>query len=127
MNFTSSHSASSFSLTAPRSLQTTMSCFWSRDDDDGGGGVNCNCNGVGDGNNTSGMTMALAEEMVMVMTLTMVMRMMMAMRMAMTLRMATTHLISFSARFCNSARCFPVSSWVSNLENRLNYILHVWV
>ena len=65
--------------------------------------------------------MALAVEMVMVMTLAM------AMSMAMTLRMATTHLISFSARFCNSARCFPVSSWVSNLENRLNYILHVWV
>ena len=129
MNFTSSHSASSFSLTAPRSLQTIMSCFWSseKDDDGGGGGVNCICNGVGDGNNTSGMTMALAVEMVMVMTLPMAMRMIMAMRMAVTLRMATTHLISFSARFCNSARCFPVSSWVSNLENRLNYILHVWV
>ena len=60
MNFTSSHSASSFSFTAPRSLQTIMSCFWSSDNDDGGGGVNCNCND----NNTSGMTMALAMEMV---------------------------------------------------------------
>ena len=105
-----------------------MSCCWPSNDVGGGGGnVNCNCNGVGDGNNTNGMTMALAVEMVMVMTLAMAMRMRMAMRMAMTLRMATTHLISFSARFCNSARCFPVSSWVSNLENRLDYILNVWI